>query len=155
MAVSPGKDYAIIRKCDWFFETGMGSCTALFTRPYLFVFPHDAFKHTGRTMHETKYSIQGRHPADAISDLVADPETTPESMVDALQKWSSEVKGPIVDPMEDYKRVKLFTGFIRRSVVLSKKDSGYDISPVGLRPKKEELPALVDFFREHPGAIIK
>ena len=155
MPVNAGSDYAVIAKATWFFESGIGDCTALFTRPYLFIFPHNAMAATSRKVTDTEYSIGGRKPSVAIMELLADPATTPESMVETLQKWSTQITGPIMERMEEYKRIRIFTGFIRRSVAISKKEKGMDFGATGLRPKKEELPAFLEFFKEHPHVEIK
>lgn len=155
MPVKAGPDYAIIAKATWFFESGIGDCTALFTRPFLFIFPHNAMAATSSKITDTEYSIGGRKPSVAIKELLADPATTPESMIETLQKWSTQISGPIMEPMEVFKRVRIFTGFIRRSVVVSKKDKGMDMGATGMRPTKEELPAFLEFFKEHPRVEIK
>lgn len=155
MAVAPGRDFAVARKTAWLFDTGVGDATALMTRQHVFIFPHNALGGAGRTVSETTYTIGGRRPADAILELLANPATTPETLDQQMLQWSSQVVGPIVERMDDIKRVRVFTGFIRRSVVLSKKDKGYDLSPTSFRPKKDELPAFLELLKGRPGVEVK
>ncbi|MCZ7606425.1 MAG: hypothetical protein M5U25_10190 [Planctomycetota bacterium] len=155
MAVSAGTDYAIISKATWFFESGIGDCTAVFTRPFLFIFPHKTMSATSRTFTDTEYTIGGQKPSVAILALLRDPATTADSMVEQLLSWSSQAAGPIVERMEEFKRVRIFRGFIRRSVVVSKKEKGMDMGATGMRPTKEELPAFPEFFKDHPHLELK
>ena len=155
MGVEAGKDYAIAKKTTWVFETGVGDSTGILTRQYLFIFPHNAIGGAGRTVRETDYTIGGKRPSEAILALLADPATTPESLDDRLVEWSAQVKGPIVERMSAFPRVRIFQGFIRRSVVLSKKESGMDFGATSIRPKKDELPAFVEFFKDHPHLELK
>ncbi|MCC7508113.1 MAG: hypothetical protein IT464_01900 [Planctomycetes bacterium] len=155
MAVQPGKDYAAARKTTWVFQSGVGDATALITRHSLFIFPHSAIGGTGRTVTETDYKIGGRKPVEAIMALLADSATTPEQLEEQMRKWSAQVSGPIVEHMSDFKRVRIFTGFIRRSVVLSKKEKGFEMGATSIRPSKEELPAFLEFFKDYPALEIK
>lgn len=155
MAVTAGKDYAVARKTTWVFETGVGDATGVITRQYVFIFPHNAIGGSGRSVSESTYTIGGRKPAEAIADLLANPDTTPETLDDKLIEWSGQVTGPIVERLSAFPRVRIFTGFIRRSVALSKKEKGMDFSATSIRPKKDELPAFLEFFKDHPQVEIK
>ena len=155
MTVTAGKDYAVARKTTWVFETGVGDATGVITRQYVFIFPHKAIGGSGRKLSESTYSIGGRKPAEAIAELLADPATTPETLDDKLVDWSGQVKGPIVERLSAFPRVRIFKGFIRRSVALSKKAKGVDFGATSIRPKKDELPAFLEFFKDHPQLEIK
>ena len=155
MAVTAGTDYAVARKTTWVFDTGVGDATGIVTRQYLFIFPHNAIGGSGRKISESTYTIGGRKPAEAIADLLAKPDMTSESLDDTLIEWSGQVTGPIVERMSGFPRVRIFKGFIRRSVVLSKKESGMDFGATSIRPKKEELPAFLEFFKDHEHLEIK
>ncbi|MBZ0137275.1 MAG: hypothetical protein K8I27_12990 [Planctomycetes bacterium] len=155
MAVSPGKDYAVANKTTWVFATGVGDATGVITRQYLFIFPHNAIGGSGSRVSESTYTIGGRKPAEAIADLLANPATTPETLDDRLVEWSAQVTGPIMERLSAFPRVRIFKGFIRRSVVLSKKESGMDFGATSIRPKKEELPAFLEFFKDHEHLEIK
>ncbi|MHC4841103.1 MAG: hypothetical protein ACYTDT_09140 [Planctomycetota bacterium] len=151
MAVSPGHDFAMVRKTTWVFSSGVADATAIVTPEHLFIFPHKAIGNRG----DTTYTIGGQHPLQAIDALVSDVETTRESLDEKMLKWSSEVEGPIVEPMTDFKRVRIFTGWIRRSVVFSKKDKGFEFAATSVRPSKAELQHWVDIFKDHPGLEMK
>ena len=155
MAVSPGHDYAIARKTTWVFDTGVGKATAIVTPETLFIFPHAAIGGSGRTTTDTKYTIAGKHPLQAIQELLADPESTRESIDAQMQKWSSEVKGPIVEPLSEFKRMRIFTGWIRRSVVFSKKEKGFGFGATSVLPKKDELQNWIDIFKDFPNLEMK
>lgn len=155
MAVTAGKDYAVARKTTWVFETGVGDSTGVLTRQYLFIFPHNAIGGAGRKVSESTYTIGGRKPAEAIFDLLANPETTPETLDDKLVEWCGQVTGPIMERMSAFPRVRIFTGFIRRSIALSKKEKGMDFGATSIRPSKDELPAFLEFFDTQPGVTVE
>jgi hypothetical protein len=155
MAVEAGKDFALAKKTTWMFESGVGPATAVVTPTYLFIFPHRAISGRGMTTTRTTYDIGGMHPADAIMQLLADPSTTLDSMEEQLLKWGGDTGGPIVERLDDFKRFRIFTGFIRRNVLFSKKEKGYDIRPTGVRPAKDELQAWVDMLKDRPGVELK
>jgi hypothetical protein len=155
MAVTAGRDYAVARKTTWLFDSGIGDATGVITRQHVFIFPHNAIGGQGRRVSESTYTIGGRSPAVAIMELLADPATTPESLDDKLIEWSGQVSGPIVEHLSAFPRVRIFKGFIRRSVALSKKEKGMDFGATSIRPKKDELPAFLEFFKDHPQLEIK
>lgn len=155
MGVVIGKDFAVAAKTTWVFDSGVGDATAVITRGLVCIFPHSAIGGSGRTVTETDYRIGGKHPREAIMGLLADPSTTAESLDAQLRTWSAQVSGPILDDMAIYKRVRIFTGFFRRSVVLSKKESGFEFGATGIRPTKAELGAFLEFFKDHPALELK
>lgn len=150
MALIPGQDYAVAGKCTFVFPEGVGNCTAVLTRAALYLFPHDTLGET-----ERKYYIGGQHPGAAIAGLLADPATTPDRLEQQLAAWAAEGPGPQVKWLHDFKRVRIFTGFIRRSVVFSTKETGFEFGATGFKPSKAELPAFLEFFKDHPGLEVK
>lgn len=151
MAVAAGKDYAVARKVTWLFETGAGDATALVTRRHVFVFPHKTIDaHSSST-----FLIDGRPPAQAILELLADPATTPEILDGQMTRWASQTVGPIFENFETFKRIRIFTGFFRRSVVFSKKEKGFEFGALGFRPKKEEMQAFLDLLKDYPALEIR
>ncbi|MCF6228705.1 MAG: hypothetical protein L3J82_08625 [Planctomycetes bacterium] len=155
MAVSAGHDYAIARKTTWTFESGIGKGTAVVTPKTLFIFPHLTIGGTSRTQSSTEFTIGGQHPMAAIEEMLSNPEATRESIEEILQKWSSEVEGPVVESLSVFKRVKIFTGWLRRSIVLSKKEKGFEFGATAIIPKKDELQNWIDIFKDFPNITIK
>lgn len=156
MPVTLGVDYAAVRRTSWWFPAGMGKATAIMTRQTLYLFPVKLLSSTTTTSRTNLlFTIGGRPPEEAIAGLVADPATTPEVLEQELSRWAREVEGPIAVEMSQYKRIRIWTGFVRRSVAFSKKESGYDIKPEAVRPTKEEMPAFVSMLRDRPGVQIK
>lgn len=150
MAVTPGKDYALAKKTTWTFETGIGDATGILTPYSLCIFPHSTMAADSRKITDTDFTIGGKNPAVAIQELVDNPDTSPESLDEQLEKWSKQVEGPINEPMEKFKRVRIFTGFFRRSVVFSVKEKGMEFGATMIRPKKNEMPQFVEFVKALP-----
>jgi hypothetical protein len=84
-----------------------------------------------------------------------DPATSADALDQQLGEWAKQVDGPIVQDLAEIKRIRIFQGWFRRSVVLTKKESGYDLKPMSLRPTKEELPAFVELLKDRPGTELK
>jgi hypothetical protein len=152
MTVQAGRDYAVAAKTTWVFETGVANGTALITRGHLFIYPHSTMSASGA---ESPCSIDGRHPREAIMGLLGAPGTTAESLDAQMLKWCRQVKGPVAEPLATYKRVRVFQGFIRRSVVLSKKESGFEVGATGFRPSKAEIPAFIELFQSGIGPVLE
>ncbi|MBX3459673.1 MAG: hypothetical protein KF696_06855 [Planctomycetes bacterium] len=151
MAIQPGKDFAVAAKVSIALENlGVGNCTVVATRTALYLFPHDTIGET-----ERQYSIGGRKPGDVIAELLADPATTAERLEQQLAAWAAQETGPQVKPLAGFKRMRIFTGFIRRSVVFSTKETGYEFGALGFRPGKAELAAFLEFFKDFPGLEVK
>lgn len=155
MAVVEGTDYAVARKTTWWFSTGPGPATGVLTRAALYLFPHRAIGGRGTTTIRTTYTIGGKPPLMAIQSLLVDPQTTPQSLDGQLGEWCAQVEGPIREDLSLVKRVRIFRGWLRRSVVFSEKESGYDLRPKSVRPTKQELPAFVAMLRDRPGVELK
>jgi hypothetical protein len=152
MSVTAGTDYAFARKTTWIFPgAGVGPATAVLTPATLFLFPHRATNSDARTT----FSLGGQHPGVAIEALIADPQTTPTTLEGQLLHWSRDVQGPIAENLAAIKRVRIFTGWLRRSVAFSKKSEGYDLRPASVRPSKDELPAWIAMLRGHPHLEMK
>lgn len=150
MAVEAGKDYAMARKTTWTFESGIGDATAVLNKYSLCIFPHSTMAADSRKITDTNFTIGGKHPFEAINALVNDPDVSVEAMDEQLEKWSKQVEGPINDPIEKYKRVRIFTGFFRRSVVFSTKEKGMEFGATMVRPRKDELPHWIEFVKTLP-----
>ncbi|MCA9678011.1 MAG: hypothetical protein H6709_20685 [Kofleriaceae bacterium] len=156
MGVTAGTDYAIARKTTWIFPgAGIGPATAVLTRRTLFLFPHRAFSGHGNVRSRTTFTIGGQSPVVAIEALLAAPDTTPDGLEAQLRRWAADVQGPVVEDLQAYLRVRVFTGWLRRSVAFSKKASGYDLRPESVRPTKLELPAFLTLLSDRPGVEIK
>ena len=153
--VTSGKDFALVAQTRWFFSTGFGRASAALTRRALYLFPEHTFAAGATTRTKTDFTIGGGRPYDAIRALVANPATTGESLDPQLAEWARQVEGPIVVDLAAIKRIRIFRGWFRRSVVFSEKASGYDIRPKSLRPTPDELPAFVEMLKDRPGTELK
>jgi hypothetical protein len=153
--VTSGKDFALVARTTWFFSTGIGRASAALTPRALYLFPEHTFAAGATTRTKTDFTIGGRRPYDAISGLVATPATSADALDQQLGEWAKQVDGPIVQDLAEIKRIRIFQGWFRRSVVLTKKESGYDLKPMSLRPTKEELPAFVELLKDRPGTELK
>lgn len=156
MALTAGKDYALARRTTWWFKTGPGRGTAVLTRNALYVFPEKTLSSTSATSRtNTVFTIDGKPPVEAIEALIARPEVSPEAADAAFRKWASEVEVPVVQELATVRRIRIFTGWFRRSVVFSEKESGFDARPKAVRPSKDELQAFVDLLAGRPGLEMK
>ena len=156
MAVRLGVDYALARKTTWWFSEGIGPGTAVLTRRALYVFPHRLLAGASATSRtKVVFTIGGRSPEDAIANLLTSPELTADALDQQLHAWATQTRGPIVEDLARVRRIRIFQGWFRRSVVLSEKESGYDARPKGVRPSKEELPAFVALLQGRPGLELK
>ncbi len=151
MTVTPGIDFAMAEKTTWIFSSGVATSTAVATSDKLFIFPHKAIGSNNKTT----YTIGGKAPLDAITGLVKNPETTVEELDSTMEKWSSDVEGPLVFSLSDFQRVRIFTGWIRRSVAFTKKAKGMDFSATSVRPSKAELSDWVNILKDHPSVEMK
>jgi len=156
MAVESGKDYALAPSITWLFETGVGKAFGLVTKEKFFLFPYETIGGAGSSVTTTKFSIDGHSPLEAVKLMLADEETTVESLQTALEKWSNDVgKGPEIHPMTKFKRIKLRNGFFNRNVAFSEKEKGIGImgGVIAMRPKKSEMPAFYSLFEGDPRLV--
>jgi len=157
MAVTAGADYALCSKFTWPFENGLGNGLAVVTRHGFYAIPYDVMNHQSKAGKnywvDTKATIGGKHPVEALRLFLDHPDTDVVKVNMQMTEWCQASNGGDIVPMHEFKRMRIFTGFIRRSVVLSKKDSGLIHGPSSVRsvrPKKDELQAWVDFFKDDP-----
>lgn len=156
MALTLGKDYALARKTTWWFSSGPGSGTAILTPSTLYIFPEKTLSgHTGTTRTNTLFTIGGRTPLQAIQELVSRPEVTLQQADAELQRWASEVQGPVRQDMAAVKRIRIFKGWLRRGVAFSEKESGYDVRPKSVRPAKDEIQSFIELLQGRPGVELK
>lgn len=153
--VTSGKDYALVQRTVWIFASGIGRASGVLTRRALYLFPEHTFTSGVTTRTKTDFTIGGRRPYDAISAMVANPETTADSLDQQLAGWAKQVEGPIVEDLARVKRVRVFNGWLRRGVAFSEKDSGYDLKPKSVRPTKLEMPAFIEMLKDRPGTELK
>lgn len=143
MAVASGIDYALAKKIAWAFpELGPGNGVAVVTAKNVYILPTKGI--------EEDFKIEGRHPLVVVQELLQASGTDLTSMNDALEKWTSGLKG-IIKPMSAVKRIKIKTGFFMRMVGFSEKDTGFDSgfgTALSIRPTKDEMQAFINFFKE-------
>ena len=154
MTVESGKDYALAPKVSWLFETGVGKAFGLVTKEKFFLFPYETIGGAGSKVTTTKFSVGGQFPLDAVTELLADPTTTVDSLHTTIEKWVSDVgPGPEIHLMSDFKRIKLRNGFFNRNVAFSVKESGFLGGVIAMRPKKAEMPAFYSLLEGDPRLI--
>lgn len=153
--VTSGKDYALVARTVWFFSSGIGRASAVLTQRALYLFPEHTFAAGATTRTKTDFTIGGRRPYDAISALVASPETSADALEQQLGEWACQVEGPIALQLAGVKRIRIFNGWFRRGVAFSEKESGYDLRPKSLRPTKQEMPAFIEMLKDRPGTELK
>ncbi len=139
MAIGAGTDYAIARSTLWVFApTNIASVTAVLTRSALYLFPRD-----------------GVPGIAAIDAMLAAPEMNAQALDGQLAAWRENSRGAAMEPLAKYHRVRIFTGWLRRSVAFSTQDTGYDLRASSIKPSKLELPAFVELLRGHPRLELK
>ena len=155
MPVESGHDYVFVPKFSWAFKRGVGKAMLVVTRQAIYAYPYHEVGGGGLTTTKTDVSLGGRHPLEAIRELLAAPETTPEQLDATLERWCGKHPDAIVKPLGGYKRIKIRTGLFRM-VGLSEKEKGLVSSPgttIGLRPTKQELADFIRFFEGDPRLV--
>jgi hypothetical protein len=163
MAVVAGRDYAFIRKCTVIFDKGLGDGTTVFTPARLVSLPiafttYSPDKKQGEKDGPTTsdLKIDGKPPQDAVLELLENPETTPEILDTKLSEWATAKRGAMVRDMSEFPRMRIYTGFLRRGVALAETEKGLAIGKaISFRPRKDELPALLELFKDSPALEVK
>lgn len=131
-----GADYALARKTTWIFAGGgVDFRTVVATRTAVYAFP--------------------RTEAEAIEALLAAPETTAKKLDAELVRRSEAADIRVVEPLAVFRRILVYRGWFRRSVVLSKKATGFDARPASIHPTKAEMPAFVTLLQALPQVELK
>lgn len=156
MALVLGREYALARKTAWWFPAGPGRGTAVLTHRALYIFPERTLSgDNGFTRTRTIFTIGNRPPVQAIEMLVNHPAISAGQADAELERWATQVHGPVLQPMASVRRIRIFDGWLRRGVAFSEKASGYDVRPKAVHPAKVEMQAFIELLREHPGLEMK
>lgn len=158
MPVIAGKDYAFSPHLRTVLKgAGPSSACALVTRRALYFIPYVSISGGGVTIVRTTVTIGGKPPAEYVAQLLADPQTTPESLDAAMAGQCSGIQGALVRPLERFRRIKIRTGFFSRGIRLSERAEGLWGNPLvekfGWRPGKEEPAAFSAFFAGDPRLV--
>ncbi len=131
-----GADYALARKTTWIFAGGgVDFRTVVVTRTAVYAFP--------------------RAEAEALEALLAGPATIAKKLDAELVRRAEAVDIRVAEPLSSFRRILVYRGWFRRSVVLSKKAKGFDARPASIHPTKDEMPAFVELLRELPQVELK
>jgi hypothetical protein len=151
MAVAAGKDYVFTPHLRTVLKgAGVSRACALVTRRALYMIPYVAITGGGVTITRTTVSIGGMPPADYVARLLADPQMTPEALDAAVGGQCASIAGAVARPLEQFRRIKIRSGFFSRGVYLTERPDGVWGKPFvevfGWRPAKQEVPAFSAFF---------
>jgi hypothetical protein len=143
--MTPGTDYAVARVITWVFPIGPAKGFALVTRSRLLMFPYRLI--VGRST----IAIGGRDALTVLDESIA----RGADLESAIDDWTMHLQGPLVKPLAVFRRIRIFSGFFRRSVVFSEKAEGFDRggpggTALGFRPTKPELAVFSQFFAGDP-----
>lgn len=158
MPVIAGKDYAFSPHLRTVLKgAGPSRACALITRRALYFIPYVSISGGGVTIVRTTVTIGGKPPAVWVGELLADPQTTPETLDAAMAGQCSGIQGAIARPLERFRRIKIRSGFFSRGIRLSERAEGLWGNPLvenfGWRPGKEDLPAATAFFAGDPRLV--
>ena len=156
MPVLVGKDYAFVEKFSWAFEIGLGDAFGLLTPERLVLLPYRTENH--ENVHgnykttTTHIKVDGIHPVQAVTTLLNDEDTTVEVMNQTIDGWLQQVpKGPICRPLTTFGSIRIYTGWIRRSVAfLPPEGIARTGNSIAIRPSKTEIKDFVTLLDGHP-----
>lgn len=134
--LTAGADYAFAHKTTWVFaDAGVDFRTVVITRTTVYAFP--------------------REHAAALAELLTAPPTTAKKLDAELARRGADTDIPVAMPLAGFRRIIVYRGWFRRSVVLSKKAKGFDARPASINPTKVEMPAFVELLQALPQVELK
>jgi hypothetical protein len=151
MAVTAGRDFAFSPHLRTVLKgAGVSRACALITRRALYMIPYVSITGGGVTITRTTVTIGGMAPADYVARLLADPQMTPDALDAAMSQQCAGIAGAVARPLDQFRRIKIRSGFFSRGVYLTERAEGVWGKPFvesfGWRPGKEELATFAALF---------
>jgi hypothetical protein len=158
MAVTAGRDYAFSPHLRTVLKgAGHSRACGLITRRAVYLIPFVSISGGGVTITRTTVTIGGKTPGEYVGQLLADPQMTPEALDAAVGAQCAGIASARALPLEQFRRIKIRSGFFSRGVLLTTRAEGMWGNPltdsVGWRPAKDEVPVFAAFFAGDPRLV--